>query len=167
MTSLLLSPQPTTMWQALVDWFLGLGADYGVDPIIFGSISVGAIPFFWASVAWLVRNLRRGRPIVLPVIATALCVLSAYVYLFLAGEGLPSWVYGAVAALIGYSAYSTWATARRATSSEAEDASDGSLSARPRPEPSLSGDSLAEDSLSGDPESEGPAPAARAPEDPA
>lgn len=167
MTSLLLSPQPTTMWQALVDWFLGLGADYGVDPIIFGSISVGAIPFFWASVAWLVRNLRRGRPIVLPVIATALCVLSAYVYLFLAGEGLPSWVYGAVAALVGYSAYSTWATVRRATSSEAEDASDGSLSARPRPEPSLSGDSLAEDSLSGDPESEGPAPAARAPEDPA
>ena len=49
-------------WELLADWFLSLGDEYGVDPIIFGSISVGAIPFFWLSVAWLVRNLRRGKP---------------------------------------------------------------------------------------------------------
>ncbi len=106
------------MWQSLVDWFLGLGADYGVNPVIFGSISVGAIPFFWASVAWLVRNLRRGKPIVLPVLATSLCVLSAYIYLFIAGEGLPIWVYGAVIALIGYSAVSTWQTVQKKTTGQ-------------------------------------------------
>ena len=80
------------MWQSFVDWFLSLGADYGVNPVIFESISVGAIPFFWASVAWWVRNLRRGKPVLLPVLATSLCVLSAYIYLFIAGEGLPAWV---------------------------------------------------------------------------
>jgi hypothetical protein len=101
------------MWNAFVDWFMSLGAQYGVNPIIFGSISVGAIPFFWASVAWLVRNLRHGRPIFLPVMATSLCVLSAYIYLFIAGENLPVWVYALVIGLIGYSAYSTVTTVRQ------------------------------------------------------
>jgi pyruvate/2-oxoglutarate dehydrogenase complex dihydrolipoamide dehydrogenase (E3) component len=94
-------------WDLLRDWFLSLGDRYGVDPIIFGSISVGAIPFFWLSVAWLVRNLRRGKSTFLPVMATSLCVLSAYIYLFIAGENLPLWVYGLVVGLIGYSAYTT------------------------------------------------------------
>lgn len=104
------------MWNAFVDWFMSLGAQYGVNPIIFGSISVGAIPFFWLSVAWLVRNVRRGHPVFLPVIATSLCVLSAYIYLFIAGENLPIWVYALVVGLIGYSAYSTVATVRKKAS---------------------------------------------------
>jgi len=94
-------------WEFLTDWFLSLGDEYGVNPFIFGSISVGAIPFFWLSVAWLVQNMRRGKPIFLPVMATSLCVLSAYIYLFIAGENLPLWVYGLVVGLIGYSAYTT------------------------------------------------------------
>jgi len=103
------------LWTAFKDWFFSLGAQYGVDPIIFGSISVGAIPFFWLSVAWLVRNLRQGRSPFLPVVATGLCVLSAYVYLFIAGENLPLWVYALVVVLIGYSAYSTVQTVRAKT----------------------------------------------------
>ncbi|MCS3701379.1 hypothetical protein [Salinibacter ruber] len=103
------------LWTAFKDWFSSLGAQYGVDPIIFGSISVGAIPFFWLSVAWLVRNLRQGRSPFLPVVATGLCVLSAYIYLFIAGENLPLWVYALVVALIGYSAYSTVQTVRAKT----------------------------------------------------
>lgn len=107
------------LWTALKEWFFGLGAQYGVNPIIFGSISVGAIPFFWLSVAWLVRNLRRGRSPFLPVLATSLCVLSAYIYLFIAGENLPLWVYALVVALVGYSAYSTVQTVRARTEDEA------------------------------------------------
>ena len=101
------------LWSAVTDWFFGLGEQYGVNPLIFGSISVGAVPFFWLSVAWLVRNLRRGRSPFLPVLATSLCVLSAYIYLFIAGENLPLWVYGLVLGLIGYSAYSTVQTVRK------------------------------------------------------
>jgi hypothetical protein len=110
------------LWTALKDWFFSLGAQYGVDPIIFGSISVGAIPFFWLSVAWLVRNLRQGRSPFLPVVATSLCVLSAYIYLFIAGENLPLWVYALVVGLIGYSAYSTVQTVRKKTSPSEEGA---------------------------------------------
>jgi hypothetical protein len=105
----------TALWTALKEWFFGLGAQYGVNPLIFGGISVGAIPFFWLSVAWLVRNLRRGRSPFLPVLATSLCVLSAYIYLFIAGENLPLWVYALVVGLLGYSAYSTVQTVRDRT----------------------------------------------------
>ena len=103
------------VWPSLRAWFFRLGEEYGVDPIIFGSISVGAIPFFWLSVAWLVRNLRQGRSPFLPVLATSLCVLSAYIYLFIAGENLPLWVYALVVGLIGYSAYSTVQTVQKKT----------------------------------------------------
>jgi hypothetical protein len=103
------------LWTALKEWFFSLGAQYGVNPLIFGSISVGAIPFFWLSVAWLVRNLRQGRSPFLPVVATSLCVLSAYIYLFIAGENLPLWVYALVVGLVGYSAYSTIQTVRDRT----------------------------------------------------
>ncbi len=116
--SLLLDVFLAGLWTAFQEWFFNLGAQYGVDPLIFGSISVGAIPFFWLSVAWLVRNLREGRSPFLPVIATALCVLSAYIYLFIAGENLPIWVYVLVVGLIGYSAYSTVATVREQTATD-------------------------------------------------
>jgi ABC-type Co2+ transport system permease subunit len=107
------------LWPALKEWFFGLGEQYGVNPIIFGSISVGAIPFFWASVAWLVRNLRQGKSPFLPVVATSLCVLSAYIYLFIAGENLPLWVYALVIGLIGYSAYSTVTSVRQKVNADA------------------------------------------------
>jgi len=102
-------------WDAFSDWFFSLGAQYGVDPVIFGAINLGAIPFFWASVAWLVRNRRRGRPVVLPVLAMGGCVLSSYVYLFVAGENLPVWVYALAIGLLGYSASSAVRTVRQRT----------------------------------------------------
>jgi hypothetical protein len=114
----------TGLWSTVKSWFFGLGAEYGVNPLIFGSISVGAIPFFWLSVAWLVRNLRRGRSPFLPVLATSLCVLSAYIYLFIAGENFPLWVYALVIGLVGYSAYSTIQTVRDRTSSAPETSSE-------------------------------------------
>ena len=119
MTDPLLTVLLAGLWTAFKDWFFSLGAQYGVDPVIFGSISLGAIPFFWLSVAWLVRNLRQGRSPFLPVVATTLCVLSAYIYLFIAGENLPLWVYALVVALIGYSAYSTLQTVRTKTTAAA------------------------------------------------
>jgi len=115
------------LWSVVTDWFFSLGEQYGVNPIVFGSISVGAIPFFWLSVAWLVRNLRRGRSPFLPVLATSLCVLSAYIYLFIAGENLPLWVYALVVGLIGYSAYSTVQTVRK----KAVETSDAEAAATP------------------------------------
>ena len=94
-------------------WFLSLGAEYGVNPYIFGAIYVGAIPFFLASVAWLVRNARAGKPTVLPVLCAGACFVSAYVYLAIVGRNIPVWVWVFLAALIAYGAWSTIRDIRR------------------------------------------------------
>lgn len=95
------------MFETLNDWFLGLGADYGVNPYIFGAIYVGAIPLFTASVAWLVRNARRGRSVAVPALAAGFFFVSAYLYLIVAGRNVPIWVYAFVALLVVGGAWST------------------------------------------------------------
>ncbi len=94
-------------WSAAKEWFLGLGQQYHVNPIIFGAIYVGAIPFFSASIAWLVRNYRRRKSIVLPTLSAGFCFVSAYLYLIIAGRNVPLWVYGAVVALLVFGTVST------------------------------------------------------------
>lgn len=89
------------------DWFFGLGANYGVDPIIFGAIYVGAIPFFLLSIGWLVARLRAGRSIVVPVLYAGFCFVSAYLYLAIFGHDIPVWVWAALGLLIAYGAIST------------------------------------------------------------
>lgn len=94
------------LYGTVKDWFLGLGRKYGVNPIIFGSIYVGAIPFFSLSIAWLIRNVRRGRSPVVPALCASACFISAYVYLLLAGKNIPAWVYLFLAAMVVFGAYS-------------------------------------------------------------
>ena len=97
-------------WHIFQDWFIGLGSQYGVNPIIFGAVYVGGIPFFTASVAWLIRNLKSGRPIQLPILSAGFFFISAYLYLIIFGENIPFWVYGFIVAMISYG---IWATLRR------------------------------------------------------
>lgn len=92
----------------LKTWFLSLGQQYGVNPIIFGSIYVGAIPFFTLSIAWLVKNIRRKKSVVLPVLSAGFFFISAYLYLIIVGRNIPSWVYVMIAVLVGYGAWSTY-----------------------------------------------------------
>jgi hypothetical protein len=101
------------MFDAVREWFLGLGAEYGVDPVVFGTIYVAAIPVFTASVAWLVRNVRRGRSPVLPALAAGLCFVSAYLYLLVVGRNVPWWVYAFVAALVAGGAWSAVRSVRK------------------------------------------------------
>ena len=95
------------------DWFLGLGAQYGVNPYIFGAIYIGAIPFFLLSVAWLIRRARAGRSTVLPTLLAGFFFVSAYLYLAIAGENIPVWVWIFLAVLIAYGAFSTIRDTRR------------------------------------------------------
>lgn len=103
------------------EWFLNLGEDYGVNPIVFGSIYVGAIPFFTLSIGWLVKNYRQNKSIVLPAISATLFFISAYLYLMIAGENVPFWVYGIVAFMVSYGAWSTF----KKVKSRIVDASEG------------------------------------------
>ncbi|MDZ7658997.1 hypothetical protein [Fodinibius sp.] len=91
----------------LYDWFMSLGEPYGVNPIIFGSIYVGAIPFFWVAMWWLVKNIRNNRSVAGPVLMACCCAVSSYVYLIFVGENVPYWVYGLIVAIIVYAIYST------------------------------------------------------------
>lgn len=108
------------MWEAFVEWFMSLGEEYGVNPIIFGSIYVGAIPFFTICIGWLVRNLRRKKSIVLPALLASFFFISAYLYLLIAGRNIPLWVYGFIAAMVAFGIYSTLKKIR--TQAQAPDA---------------------------------------------
>ena len=99
---------------------MGLGAAYGVNPLVFGAIYVGAIPFFTVSLAWLVRNLRQKRPLVLPLLSTMFFFVSAYLYLLIAGRNIPLWVYGFVAAMIGIGVYTTVQKVRQQLAADAK-----------------------------------------------
>jgi len=90
-----------------MEWFLSIGKEYGVNPIVFGSIYFGAIPFFTLSLAWLIRNLRRRQSPVVPALCALFCFVSAYLYLLIAGKNVPAWVYFIVAGMVGLGIYST------------------------------------------------------------
>lgn len=94
-------------WDAIQQWFFGLGKQYGVNPLVFGAIYVGAIPLFTLSIAWLVRNLRRKKSIILPMLCAGLCFTSAYLYLIVVGMNVPLWVYLMIAAMVLVGIYST------------------------------------------------------------
>ena len=99
----------------LHDWFFGLGARYGVNPIVFGAIYVGAIPFFLLSTGWLVKRRRAGRSAVVPTLCAGTCFVSAYLYLAIAGHGIPIWVWAVLALLVVYGAASAVRNVRRRT----------------------------------------------------
>ncbi|MEO1023342.1 MAG: hypothetical protein AAFW89_12435 [Bacteroidota bacterium] len=103
------------------DWFFGLGEQYGVNPIIFGSIYVGAIPFFTLSIGWLVRNYRKGRSVILPALAATFFFISAYLYLMIAGQNVPVWVYAVVVGLVVGGGYSTIKKVRKQLSDPSSD----------------------------------------------
>lgn len=96
------------LFESLKIWFLGLGENYGVNPIIFGAIYVGAIPFFTLSAGWLVKNYRANKSMVLPSVSTGFFFVSAYLYLIIAGKNVPFWVYLFIVVLVvggGFSSY--------------------------------------------------------------
>jgi len=89
------------------NWFASLGRKYNVNPFIFGGIYVGAIPFFTLCVGWIIRNIRRKKPVALPVLAASFFFISSYLYLLVVGRNIPAWVYAAIVAMVGFGAYST------------------------------------------------------------
>ncbi len=101
------------MLASLTTWFNSLGESYGVDPLVFGAIYIGAIPFFLLSIAWLVRRRRAGGSTVLPTLAAGFFFVSAYLYLAIVGRDIPTWVWLLVAALMVYGAWSAARGVRR------------------------------------------------------
>jgi hypothetical protein len=95
------------VWNLFKEWFLSLGTKYNVNPYIFGSIYVGAIPLFFICLRWTVKRIKNKKPYSLPLLLTGACFVSAYVYLIIVGKNIPLWVYFFIAAMITYGVYST------------------------------------------------------------
>jgi hypothetical protein len=85
-----------TLW----DGILALGRSYNVDPLVFAVIYVAGVPFFYLFLAWLIRNLKRGRSPVLPAALLGFVFLSSYLYVIVMGRNVPWWVYVLVALLV-------------------------------------------------------------------
>ncbi len=102
-------------WETFKEWFLSLGEKYNVNPFIFGAIYIGAIPFFFASLYWTIRRIRKKKSFVLPALLTGTFFISAYLYLIIAGKNIPVWVYVFIALMIAYGIYSTVAKVKKKT----------------------------------------------------
>ena len=94
-------------WEIFKEWFLNLGEKYNVNPYIFGGIYLGAIPFFFISLYWTIKNIKNKKSIVLPVLLTGFFFISAYLYLIIVGQNIPVWVYIFIGFMITYGIYST------------------------------------------------------------
>ncbi len=93
-------------WNTFTEWFFSLGEKYNVNPYIFGGIYIGAIPFFFLCLGWTIKNMRKKKPFVLPLLLAGLFFISAYVYLIIVGENIPIWVYIFIGAMVLYGIYS-------------------------------------------------------------
>ena len=88
--------------QVIQQTIIRTAESYGVDPVTFGVIYVLAIPFFLASVAWLVRCARNQQSIVLPATCSSFFFLSSYLYVLAVGDNMPAWVYVVMGVMIVY-----------------------------------------------------------------
>ncbi|MBK8710948.1 MAG: hypothetical protein IPL97_03535 [Niastella sp.] len=95
------------MVEAIKEWFLNLGKEYNVNLYIFGSIYIGAIPFFILCLSWTIRNIRKKKGFVLPLMLTSFFFISAYLYLIVVGRNIPVWVYIFISLAIAYGVYSS------------------------------------------------------------
>ena len=94
-------------WETFNKWFLSLGEKYNVNPYLFGGIYVGAIPFFFLCLGWVIKNIKNKKAFALPLLLTGFCFISAYLYLIIAGKNIPVWVYVFIGFMVVYGIYST------------------------------------------------------------
>ena len=93
-------------WETFKDWFFSLGDKYHVNPLIFGGIYIGAIPLFFLSLSWTIKNIKKKKAVVIPILLTGFFFISAYLYLLIEGKNIPIWVYIFIVLMIGYGVFS-------------------------------------------------------------
>jgi cellulose synthase/poly-beta-1,6-N-acetylglucosamine synthase-like glycosyltransferase len=101
------------MFETFVTWFFSLGEQYGVNPLIFGALYLGSIPLCSLAAAWLISNHKKDVSIVLPAVIGGLFFISAYLYLIIAGENVPMWVYLFTVMSVVFGGYGTLLHIRR------------------------------------------------------
>lgn len=93
------------IWEVIKNYYFTLGKNYHVDSAIFLGIHVAATPLFLIAAAWLVKNYRQKKSILLPVIVAVLIFNAANIYLVIAGKNIEWWIYTILAATTIVSGY--------------------------------------------------------------
>jgi uncharacterized membrane protein len=96
------------MWDAIKEYYIMLGEEYSVNPIVFLVIHVLATPPFLFCVAWLIKNIKKHKSILLPILFTVFFFNAANIYLVFAGKNIPFWIYSVVALMTLISGYFTY-----------------------------------------------------------
>ena len=101
------------IWETVKDYYIMLGKNYHVDPIIFLAIHITATPLFIAAIAWLVKNYRQKKSIVLPAIVAVLIFNAANIYLVIMGKNIPWWIYAILITTTIISSYFSYKKVRK------------------------------------------------------
>lgn len=77
--------------------------EYGVDPVIFLVIYLGAAPVFYYSLYRMARALAKkvGGEVMLWSTVFLASVVAPFIYVLLFGRNLPWWVYAIIAVIVG------------------------------------------------------------------
>ncbi len=81
------------IWEVIKNYYTNIGYKYHVNPVIFLGIHIVATPFFLLSVAWLIKNYRQKKELVLPATVSVFIFNAANIYLVIAGKNIPWWIY--------------------------------------------------------------------------
>ena len=101
------------VWENIKNYYITLGKNYHVDPIIFLGIHIIATPLFVLSVAWLLRNYHRKKEIIFPSLVSVFIFNAANIYLVLFGKNIPWWIYAVLALTTIISSYFSYIKIRK------------------------------------------------------
>ncbi len=84
------------MWEAIKEYYTTIGEKYQVNTFVFVAIHVIATTLFIATVAWIVRNYKKKKSIIIPAVVAGLIFNAANIYLVISGKNIPVWIYAII-----------------------------------------------------------------------
>lgn len=90
-----------SIWVSITE----LGSKHNVDPVLFAILYIGTIPPYLGSLAIAIRNHRKGKSIVLPILSTVFFFIFPAVYVAVFGKDVAWWIYLIIAFMVGYGGY--------------------------------------------------------------
>ena len=96
-------------WQEIIL----LGEEHNVNPIMFAVLYLVSIPPYLFSIAWVVRNFRKGASVVFPIISTLVFFVLPSMYIAVFGRNVAWWVYAIIALLLIYGGFSAVRSVRK------------------------------------------------------
>ncbi|MEQ9310296.1 MAG: hypothetical protein RLN90_12650 [Balneolaceae bacterium] len=85
-----------------------MGVEHNVNPILFAILYIGSIPPYMGSMVWAVKNHRRKKGVVLPIISTLFFFILPALYVAIFGRNVAWWVYTIIAFMVVYGSYSVF-----------------------------------------------------------